>query len=80
MLERKWCASRHANSITLKKMTADAVRFPRGTYHDTWEQAHAALVARRAAQMQEAEREFQRARNALNKAKAMKPPQPKDGA
>jgi hypothetical protein len=70
----KWCASNHTNAITLKKLTDEAVRWPRGTYHDTWEEAHAALVARRQKELTEAERAFQRARNAFNKAKRMPPP------
>jgi hypothetical protein len=77
MAERKpykWCASNYTNAITFKKLTDEAVRSPRGTYHDTWEEAHAALVARRQRELTEAERDFQRARNALAKAKRMPPP------
>jgi hypothetical protein len=73
-LEKKWCASNYANAITLKKMTAENIRYPRGSYHDTWEEAHAALLERCTKQAQAAEREFQRRQNALRKAKQMKPP------
>jgi hypothetical protein len=70
----KWCASNYTNAITLKKLTDQAERWPRGTYHDTWEEAHAALIARREEEFKRAERAFQAARNALAKAKRMPPP------
>jgi hypothetical protein len=78
-LERKWCASRYANSITLKKMTAWEARCPRGTYHDTWAEAYDALVLRRQQAFEIAQRELASATRALAKAKAMKPP-PDPGA
>lgn len=73
-LEHKWCASNYANSITLKKLTSDSLRFPRGTYHDTWADAHSTLIARREREFKEAEKRFQSARTALAKAKRMPPP------
>jgi hypothetical protein len=76
---KKWCASFYTNSITMKKMTADNLRFPRGSYHDTWDEAHAAMVERRKETLKKAEREFQRCRMALVKARAMKPPQAPEG-
>lgn len=79
-LPKKWCASRYTNSITLKKMTAENVRFPRGTYHETWEEAHAALLERLKIEVKVAERDFQSARRALDRAKVMPPPVAKGGA
>lgn len=78
MLERKWCASRNMNSITLKKMTATAIRYSHGTYHDTWAEAHDALVQRRQRAFEAAQRELASATRALAKAKAMKPPLTKE--
>ena len=68
---KRWCASNYTNSITLKKMTAENLRFPRGTYHDTWEEAHAALVARREQEVAKAESALRSARSALTRAKRM---------
>lgn len=78
-LPKKWWASTHSNSISLKKTTAENLRWERmnaGSFHDTWEEAHAALLARREEEFKRAEREFQSRRTALMKAKLMKPPQP----
>jgi hypothetical protein len=76
--EVKWCASRYTNAITLKKLTREALRFPRGTYHDTWAEAHDALVARNQKAFEIARRELASATRALVKAKVMKPPAPKE--
>jgi hypothetical protein len=70
----KWCASNCTNSITLKKMTAEAIRWPRGTYHDTWADAYDALVGRRRAVMERAQRDLAAATRALAKARALQPP------
>jgi hypothetical protein len=70
-----WWASNHTNQISRKKAPSPMEeRFPRGTYHDAWEEAHAALVQRRQREFDAAEREFQRRRAALSKAKMMRPP------
>lgn len=74
----KWCASNYSNQITRKKMTDEAVRFPRGTYHDTWEEAKAALVERREREFRKAQSLYEQARKALSKAQQMKPPTPKE--
>ena len=71
-----WWASNYTNQISRKKAPSPMEeRFPHGTYHKTWEEAHVALVDRRQREFDAAEREFQRRRNALIKAKMMRAPE-----
>lgn len=79
---KMFVASCRANHISHRKVTATDRRDWRGTsFHDTWAEAHAAIVARREAELVKAQNQaaqYQRwlksAERALEKAKAMKPP------
>lgn len=70
----RWWASNHMNSISHKKVTAMELRYPRGTFYDTWAEAHDAIVTRCQRKFEAAQRELATATRALAKAKAMKPP------
>lgn len=73
-LKKRWVASSYMNSIVFKKITAMDERFPRGTFHDTWAEAHVVVMARCQREFEKAQRELSRATRALAKAKAMQPP------
>jgi hypothetical protein len=72
----KFIASSYANQITYRRLSKQDERWPRGTFHDTWEEAHATIVERCRKQFELAERERKRAQSAFIKAKAMQKPTP----
>lgn len=74
MSEKKFIASQYVNQITHRKVTPMDERFPRGTYHDTWADAHDAIVAKRQQEFEKAQRTLANATRSLAKAKAMKEP------
>lgn len=67
-----WVASTHSSHISHRKVAATDRRYPRATFHDTWEEAHAAVLARANERLERAGRDAQQAvRWALNAAKAV---------
>ncbi|WP_399696568.1 hypothetical protein [Xenophilus sp.] len=77
-----WAASDHSPQINHRKVTAYDRRWPRATFHDTWDEAHAAQVAKAEARVERSARELKqatsaalRALKALDKVKAMKKPE-----
>lgn len=40
-----WVASNYTLQINRRKVTSYDLKYPRATFHDTWEEAHAASLA-----------------------------------
>ncbi len=76
-----WVASNYTPQIHLRKVTATDRRFPRATFHETWEEAHAAQLAKAQARLERAGKEAKAAvraamsaHNSLKKVEAMAKP------
>lgn len=77
-----WVASNHTPQINLRKVTAFDRRCARATFHDTWEEAHAAQIAKAEKRAEKAGQDAKRAvrwalqaGKALDKVMAMKKPE-----
>lgn len=77
-----WVASNYSLQIHRRKVTATDRRWPRGTFHETWEEAKAAQIAKAKARLErtgkelrEAERAALRAAKQVNKAEALTKPE-----
>lgn len=75
-----WAASNYSLQINRRKVTAYDRRWPRATFHETWEEAHEAQIAKAQARADKAADEAKKAARhaastarALAKVKAMKP-------
>lgn len=77
-----WVASNHSLQINRRKVTASDRRYPRGTFHETWEEAHAATVAKAQERLEKAGSDLKfamqialSAAKAVTKAEAMTKPE-----
>lgn len=67
-----WVASNKTLQINRRKVTSTDRRWPMATFHDTWEEAHAAQVAKAQGRLEKAGKEARRAvRSALSAAKLL---------
>jgi hypothetical protein len=69
--KKYWVADKYINKISYRLMHKSDQICPRGSFHDSWEEAHAAIVAAREAEYDHAVKELKRAKTALDKAKKM---------
>jgi 1,6-anhydro-N-acetylmuramate kinase len=68
-----YVASNHALQINRRKVTASDRRQKRATFHETWEEAHAAQVEKARVRLEDAGRKLKFATQvALSAAKALK--------
>ena len=77
-----WVASNHSLQISRRKVTASDRRYPRATFHETWEEAHAATVEKALENLEKAGRDLKfalqvasSAAKVVKKAEAMTKPE-----
>lgn len=69
--EKVWIASKYANQITYRRLSKMDERYPRGTFHASWEDAHATIVAARMKELEDARKALRRADANLKRAQKM---------
>lgn len=78
-MKKLWFADKFINRIVHRAKNkgdeqCERLSVPHGTFHATWEEAHAAIISRREAELRETQRAFDKARDALSRARRMQPP------
>lgn len=74
MKTKKWFLSKYQGAIRLQWFDAKKVAYGYGTYHETWREAHGALLARQHFDVNVARGRLANEERALKKYERMNPP------